>query len=62
VAGNIWQALGLGNTGEEKKAARDKKFEVKPLGPKPPGCYTLFMVVPHTADSPTLSLWSRYPT
>ena len=32
-----------GNTGEEKKAAKAAKFEVKPMGPKPPGCYTLFM-------------------
>lgn len=32
-----------GNTGEEKKAAKSAKFDVKPLGPKPPGCFTLFM-------------------
>ena len=32
-----------GNTGEEKRAAKAAKFEVKPMGPKPPGCYTLFM-------------------
>ena len=32
-----------GNTAEEKKAAKASKFEVKPLGPKPPGCYTLFL-------------------
>ena len=32
-----------GNTSEEKKAAKAAKFEVKPMGPKPPGCYTLFM-------------------
>ena len=32
-----------GNTGEEKRAAKAAKFEVKPMGPKPAGCYTLFM-------------------
>lgn len=32
-----------GNTGEEKKAAKAAKFDVKPMGPKPPGCFTLFM-------------------
>jgi nucleolin len=32
-----------GNTGEERRAAKAAKFEVKPMGPKPPGCYTLFM-------------------
>ena len=32
-----------GNTGEEKRAAKTAKFDVKPLGPKPPGCFTLFL-------------------
>jgi nucleolin len=33
-----------GNTGEEKKAAKAAAGrDVKPMGPKPPGCYTLFM-------------------
>eukprot|EP00227_Mantoniella_beaufortii_P012337 CAMPEP_0197597050 /NCGR_PEP_ID=MMETSP1326-20131121/26458_1 /TAXON_ID=1155430 /ORGANISM="Genus nov. species nov., Strain RCC2288" /LENGTH=221 /DNA_ID=CAMNT_0043163661 /DNA_START=39 /DNA_END=704 /DNA_ORIENTATION=- len=32
-----------GNTAEEKKEARDKKFDIKPMGDKPNGCYTLFM-------------------
>ena len=33
-----------GTEASEKRAARAaQKMEVKPMGPKPPGCYTLFM-------------------